>query len=356
MKPGLATLTDLGSFDEIIDVRSPSEYADDHLPGARSFPVLDDAERARVGTLYTQESPFAARKVGAALVARNIASHLETEFASRDKTWRPLVYCWRGGQRSGAMVTILRAIGWNAVQLEGGYKGYRRRVLEELEALPPRFEFRVLCGPTGSAKTRLLQALAATGAQVLDLETLAAHKGSVLGVLPDTRQPSQKSFETALVKALRDFDPARPVFIEAESRKIGQLRLPDALLAGMRAGRCYAIEAPVAARVDFLLEDYDYFLSRPEWLKSRLFALHDQHSRETLQRWETLVDTRNWPDLVYELLEQHYDPHYRRSQARHYESYSVPVTLPAASLSSAELARLAKEITEPDCTGRESCA
>ncbi len=352
----MATLAEMGEFDQIIDVRSPAEFADDHLPGAINLPVLDNDERARVGTIYTQDSPFAARKIGAALVARNIARHLDGTLSGHDKRWRPLVYCWRGGQRSGAMVTILRAIGWNAAQMEGGYKRYRRHVLDQLDALPGRFAFRVICGPTGSAKTRLLQRLAERGEQVLDLETWASHKGSVLGALPDTPQPSQKAFESTLVEHLARLDPDRPVYVEAESRKIGQLRLPDALLIRMRGSRCYQIEAPVAARVDFLLADYSYMLTRPDWLKSRLLGLADLHSRETLARWLELIDQACWPELVGELLEQHYDPHYRRSQARHFQDYSLPVPLIAETLSPATLDRLANAISASGCTGSDSCA
>ena len=155
------TVAQLDAFDEVIDVRSPSEFALDHVPGAANCPVLDDEERARVGTLYKQVSPFDARKLGAALVSKNIARHLEEHFRGRDRGWRPLVYCWRGGKRSGAMAHVLREIGWDAATLEGGYRSYRREVMAQLEKLPARFRFRVVCGATGSGKSRLLEALAA---------------------------------------------------------------------------------------------------------------------------------------------------------------------------------------------------
>ncbi|MGH8675259.1 MAG: rhodanese-like domain-containing protein, partial [Burkholderiales bacterium] len=143
----------LMEFDAVIDVRSPAEYADDHIPRALSCPVLDDAERAKVGTLYKQVSSFAAKRTGAALVARNVARHVETAFADRPSTWKPLVYCWRGGKRSGAMAHVLREIGWGAQTLEGGYKSYRRYVVEALAELPPRLRFRVVHGVTGSGKS-----------------------------------------------------------------------------------------------------------------------------------------------------------------------------------------------------------
>ncbi|OJW79430.1 tRNA 2-selenouridine(34) synthase MnmH, partial [Thiobacillus sp. 65-1402] len=233
-----ATVAELPAFDEIIDARSPGEFAVDRIPGAINLPVLDDAERERVGTLYKQVSSFEAKKVGAALVSRNIARHLETWFADKPKSYRPLVYCWRGGSRSGAMTHILQKIGFAATQLDGGYQAYRRHVVAELERLPALLSYRVVSGPTGSGKSRLLQALADEGAQVLDLEALAAHRGSLLGALPEQPQPTQKSFESAICFALARFNPQRPVFVESESKKIGVLRVPAALIAAMRASPC----------------------------------------------------------------------------------------------------------------------
>src|SRR6185436_10010460 len=141
-------------FDTIIDVRSPAEYAEDHIPGAISAPVLDDTQRAEVGTLYKQVSAFDAKKLGAALVAKNVAGHIDQQFSGKPKDWRPLVYCWRGGKRSGAMAHILREVGWDARTLEGGYRAYRKYVLAELEKNPARLDFRVIHGPTGSGKSR----------------------------------------------------------------------------------------------------------------------------------------------------------------------------------------------------------
>jgi tRNA 2-selenouridine synthase len=230
------------------------------MPGAVNWPVLDDQERHDVGLLYAT-SPFEARKLGAALLARNVARHLETRTAELPKTWRPLVYCWRGGQRSGSMHWFLGQIGFRSRQLAGGYKAYRAQVREDLQAWPARFDWRVLCGRTGSGKTRLLHALAAEGAQVLDLEALAAHRGSVLGALPDAPQPSQKAFDSGLWSALRGLDAARPVFVESESRKIGRITVPAALLDAMRGERsaCIWIAMPEAARVELLLQDYGHF-------------------------------------------------------------------------------------------------
>lgn len=344
MKHNRPTVADLAAYDAIIDVRSPAEFAEDHIPGAINCPVLDNEQRIQVGTLYKQVSPFEAKKIGAALVSENIAKHLKASFLDRPKSWKPLIYCWRGGDRSGSMTTVFKAIGWPAGQLDGGYKAWRGHVIARLAELPPQFRFIVVCGATGNAKTRILQAIGGLGEQVLDLETLACHKGSVLGVLPDQPQPSQKAFETALLQALGGFDPARPVYVEAESRKIGNLHVPEALIERIRHGECVTVEATLAARVAFLLKDYDYFLSQPEFLGQRLDVLRSLQSRETLNRWQQLIAGADWPTLVRELLELHYDPLYRRSQDYNFTGLQAEAAIATDDLSAAGIARLAAAI------------
>ena len=295
---GVATVAQLAEFDTLIDARAPAEFAEDHLPGAVSMPVLSDEERARVGTLYKQVSVFEAKKLGAALVAKNVARHIEEHMLDKPKNWRPLVYCWRGGQRSGAFTHILREIGWDAHRVQGGYKSWRQHVIEQLALLPPQVKFRVVTGATGSGKSRLLEALAARGGQVLHLEELAAHKGSVLGNLPGQPQPAQKGFETQLFAALSALDLTQPVFVEAESRKIGRLQVPDALLEAIRGAPGLRIDASLPARVDFLLHDYDYAIADPAWLIERLGHLKGLQSNETLERWRTLIAVKDLPGFV----------------------------------------------------------
>lgn len=341
---GLATVAQLSEFDAVFDARSPGEFAADRIPGAINLPVLSDAERARVGTLYKQVSPFEAKKVGAALVAKNIARHIETVMLDKPKDWKPLVYCWRGGQRSGAFTHILREIGWNACRLEGGYMSWRRHVIERLTELPQRFSLRVVTGATGSGKSRLLEALAARGAQILHLEQIAAHKGSVLGVLPDQAQPTQKGFESNLMQALAALDPLRPVFVEAESRKIGQLHVPENLIEAMRRAPCVRMEATLPARVAFLLRDYDYFLADGATLVTRLAMLKGLQSNATLERWGQLIAAGDFPQLVEELLVRHYDPLYQRSQSSNYSDFATAQSYATDDLSPAGIDALAAKI------------
>ena len=339
--PGPGFLT---AFDDVLDARSPSEYAEDHVPGALSLPVLDDAERARIGTIYKQESPFTAKRMGAALVSRNIARHLEGEIAGRPKAWRPLVYCWRGGKRSGALAHVLREVGWDAHTLEGGYRAYRRFVVERLAELPPGLDFRVIHGATGSGKSRLLRALAQAGAQVLDLEALAAHRGSVLGQLPGSPQPSQKLFESRLHAALAALDRARPVYVEGESRKIGQLQVPQALIETMRGSACLRLEAGTAARVELLMDEYRHFFADPAALAAQLDCLLRLHGRERVEGWKALAARGAWPELVARLLEEHYDPAYERSAPRNFPRLPQAQVLRVPAADEAAFAGMAREL------------
>ncbi|MBD2354338.1 tRNA 2-selenouridine(34) synthase MnmH [Tolypothrix sp. FACHB-123] len=303
-------------YSEIIDVRSPSEYLEDHIPGAINLPVLNDAERVEVGTIYQQVCSFTARKIGAALVTRNIYQHLSQHFAAKDPEYHPLIYCGRGGQRSISMASVLTQIGWEVTVLDGGYKTYRHYVRQQLEHLPEKFNYQILCGLTGSGKTYILSKLEKLGAQVLDLESLANHRGSLLGGEWHNKrscQPSQKYFETQLLQVLQKFDPHQPVWIESESNKIGQIYLPQSLWQKMRQASCVEIQLPIAARVNFLLQEYSHLISSPEILKQKLEKLKSHCSWEKLIHWYQLIDAGAWEALVQDLLNSYYDPIYHRS-------------------------------------------
>lgn len=342
--PRLVSAAALDGHDTIIDVRSHGEFSEDHIPGAINLPVLTDEERARVGTLDKQVSAFEAKKIGAALVSRNIAHIIETHCLDKPRDWRPLVYCWRGGGRSGAFATVLAAIGFRVRRLEGGYKAYRARVIADLVDLPARFDFKVICGPTGSGKSRLLAALKLAGAQVLDLEALARHRGSVLGELPQAPQPGQKRFESLIWHELRAFDPASPVFVEAESRKVGSVQVPEDLIRTMREGACITLQTPLPLRVALLMEDYRHFFGDPDRLIDRLRCLAPLHGHETVARWERLVGARDWPALVEHLLAIHYDPAYGRSSTRNYTGLDQAARLTVSDIRPAVLGQIAEEL------------
>jgi len=337
-------VTRIVGFDALIDVRSPAEFAADRIPGARNLPVLDDEERARVGTLYVQVSPFEARRLGAVLTARNIAAHIERELSDRPKNWKPLVYCWRGGERSESMAHVLRHVGWPAARLIGGYRAYRRAVRDDLDRLPQAFAFRVVCGRTGSGKSCLLRALAEAGAQVLDLEALARHRGSVLGTLPDDPQPTQKWFESLLRERLAAFDSARPVFVEAESRRIGRLTVPDALIAAVRQGECLQIEAELPVRIALLEAEYQHLVADVDALCAKLALLTHLHGREQIAAWQSLARSGRTTELVGELLERHYDPAYRRSTDRNFVRLRDAAHLSLTGVRDEDFARLARQL------------
>lgn len=322
--PAPEALSRLAEFDALIDARSESEYAEDRLPGAINWPTLNDAERALVGTEYKQVSPFTARKRGAVIAARNIAAHIEREAMDKPKDWQPLVYCWRGGQRSGALATVLAQIGFRVHLLEGGYREYRRAVIAALDELPQRFVWRVVCGTTGSGKSRLLQRLATLGAQVLDLEQLANHRGSVLGLVPGSPQPGQKQFESRVWDTLRRFDAARPVIVESESKKVGDLRVPETLIERMRAAPCFRLELPLEGRVQLLIEDYDFFVRDTATFCARLDALRVLRGHETVNAWQQAARAGRTREVVRDLLVSHYDPVYLQSMKRNFAGFETP--------------------------------
>ncbi len=335
----------LDGFNTVIDVRSPGEFAEDHLPGAVNWPVLDDAERRLVGTEYKQISAFEAKKRGAALVAKNIAAHIERRVIEQPKSWQPLVYCWRGGKRSGALAWFLDQMGFRTHLLEGGYKAFRAAVIAELETLPSGLDFHVVCGRTGSGKTRLLAALRAAGAQVLDLEDLASHRGSVLGIVPGRPQPSQKAFETAVWSALRGFDAARPVYIESESKKVGNLRVPEALIRRMREqGACVHIAMPDDGRLALLLEDYAFFVSDVKLFCRQLDCLLALRGRETVQAWQAKARAGRVADVFLELMHQHYDPGYLKSMQANFAGFDGARIVSLADGGPSALARAAAEM------------
>jgi tRNA 2-selenouridine synthase len=325
--PAAELLQRLHEFDSIIDARSEGEFDEDHLPGAVNWPTLDNDQRRDIGTLYKQVNAFEAKKRGAAHAARNIAQHIDREVVDKPKDWKPLAYCWRGGKRSGSLSLILSEIGFRVTLVEGGYKAFRAALVLDIPRLVNTISWRVVCGTTGSGKTRLLKALARQGEQVLDLEDLANHRSSVLGALPGVPQPTQKRYDTLVWDALRQFDPARPVYVESESKKVGNVAVPTSLIEAMRQSPCLNLVLPDAERVALLMEDYDFFVQNTEEFCSRLEVLSEFRGKVVVDGWLNLVRTGHVDVVVQELLTQHYDPVYLQSMRRNFKQFEHAKTI-----------------------------
>lgn len=339
-------ISQLHEFDTVIDARSEGEFDEDHLPGAINWPTLNNDERREIGTLYKQVNAFEAKKRGAAIAARNIAGHIDREVIDKPKDWKPLAYCWRGGKRSGSLSLILSEIGFRVTLLEGGYKAFRAAVVADIPRWVSGLQFRVICGTTGSGKTRLLQALSAQGAQVIDLEALANHRSSVLGAIPGQPQPTQKRFDTLVWDALRRLDPTRPVFIESESKKVGNVAVPVSLIEAMRQSPCLNLVLPDAERVALLMEDYDFFVQDVEHFCNRLEVLIEFRGKVVVDGWTSLVRAGNIEPVVQELLTQHYDPVYLQSMRRNFKQFEGAKIIAPDDHSVPAMARLAQQLFE----------
>ena len=331
-------------FDMIIDARSPAEFAEDHLPGAVNLPVLGDAERAEIGTLYAQVSPFEARRKGAARVARNVAEHLDTALADTPKGFKPLVYCWRGGMRSNSFAIILASVGWRASVVDGGYRTWRRTVIDGIETLAPTMKLIVVDGQTGSGKTVVLHRLAERGEQVIDLEGLANHRGSAFGAEANRDQPSQKAFETGLWTAMEGFDADRPVFIEAESALIGRRRVPAPLWDAMKAAPRVEVRVPAKARAAHTLETYPDMIADLDRVAEALDRLIPLHGKAQVAEWRTLAEAGDFHAFAEALIAGHYDPAYIRARKR--RRGGPAAVIEAARLDAAALDHLADQLIE----------
>ena len=342
--PATEVVARLDEFETIIDARSEDEYALDRLPHALNWPTLNNAERIEVGTLY-KHNAFEAKKLGAALAARNISQHIQQQVIDKPKTWQPLLYCWRGGKRSGSLALVLSEIGFKVTLIEGGYKAFRQAMLQDLVQKVQHFSWHVVCGTTGSGKTRLLQALAQAGAQVLDLEALAHHRSSVLGALPGIAQPSQKQFDMRIWNALRSLDPTKPVFVESESKKVGNVAVPEALILAMRSAPCLNLELPVEERVSLLMEDYEHFVLNIDVFCERLETLTPLRGKEVVQRWVQQAQQGQLDTVVRELLISHYDPVYLQSMQRNFAQFDQAQGLTPQNRSQEAMAELAQRLT-----------
>ena len=329
-------------FDTIIDVRSPLEFAEDHIVGAINCPVLSDLERQKVGTIYKKESSFKAKIIGSSLAAKNIAFHIQNNFIEKKGSWQPLIYCWRGGQRSKAFSIVLSEVGWRTNQLKGGYKEYRNQVINFLDNIGPKLKITLISGKTGSAKTKILKSIENEGGQILDLEGLANHKGSLLGKIPDLIQPSQKFFESLIFNKIQNLNLKDKIYIEAESSKIGNIHIPKSIWKKMINSPRIEISANVELRAKFLVNDYDYMCNDPTLIKPIIKGLKNRLSKKLLDEWTNLIDRKKWFDLTKSFLENHYDPSYSSNTIKNDRKVLKKIT--ASSLNNSDIEHIAKNI------------
>lgn len=329
-------------FDTIIDVRSPLEFIEDHIVGAINCPVLSDLERQKVGTIYKKESSFKAKIIGSSLTAKNIAFHIENKFMEKKGSWQPLIYCWRGGQRSKAFSIVLSEVGWRTNQLKGGYKEYRNQVINFLDNIGPKLKITLISGKTGSAKTKILKSIENEGGQILDLEGLANHKGSLLGKIPDLIQPSQKFFESLIFNKIQNLNLKDKIYIEAESSKIGNIHIPKSIWKKMIKSPRIEISANVELRAKFLVSDYDYMCNNPTLINPIIKGLKNRLSKELFDEWTNLIDRKKWFDLTKSFLENHYDPSYSSNTIKNDRKVIKKIT--ATSLNNSDIKDIAKKI------------
>ena len=329
-------------FDTIIDVRSPLEFTEDHIVGAINCPVLSDLERQKVGTIYKRESSFKAKIIGSSLTAKNIAFHIENNFMEKKGSWQPLIYCWRGGQRSKAFSIVLSEVGWRTNQLKGGYKEYRNQVINFLDNIGPKLKITLISGKTGSAKTKILKSIENEGGQILDLEGLANHKGSLLGKIPDLIQPSQKFFESLIFNKIQKLNLKDKIYIEAESSKIGNIHIPKSIWKKMINSPRIEISANVELRAKFLVSDYDYMCNDPTLINPIIKGLKNRLSKKLFDEWTNLIDRKKWFDLTKSFLENHYDPSYSSNTIKNDRKVIKKIT--ATSLNNSDIKDIAKRI------------
>ena len=299
-------------FHDIVDVRTPDEFLIDHIPGSINLPVLSSEERAVVGTLYKKDS-FEGKKLGASLISKNIASHLKEFFKDKDRSHRPVVYCQRGGERSKSLATVLSRIGMKPLVIDGGYKAYRRHIVRSIDELVSKVSFRVLCGLTGCGKTKILKHLSSLGCQVINLEELASHCGSLLGANPNVTQPSQTLFESKIFFSLEKITPEKIVYVESESKKIGDRHIPNSIISNMRNSHCVWIESSMENRVELLLKDYNFFTKDVSKLQEIMKKFSSYIGKKEYATINDALTNEKWESFVTALLKNHYDPLYEKS-------------------------------------------
>ena len=298
-------------YNIIIDVRTPLEFKEDHIPNSINYPVLTNKQRHEIGIEY-KENSFYAKKVGASIISSNISKIINK--IKFDKKQKILIYCWRGGLRSLSLYLVLKQIGYDVTLLDGGYKNYRRFVVKFFETSCEKYKFNQIMGVTGVGKTLFIKELSKTY-QVIDFEGLANHKGSILGNIPNKIQPSQKYFETLIYEKIKSFNSKKNIWVESESIKVGKLSIPSKIWKNMPLGKNVKVISSLEERVRFILKDYKYFTNTPTLMKEALKVLRKIIPKEEFLMIEENLKKEKYFQFVKSLIEYHYDRAYKKTRA-----------------------------------------
>lgn len=310
----------------LIDVRSPSEFKTENIPGSINIPIFDNEERELIGKTYIQESPEKAKSIGIEFASKRLPNIYE-QVSKLDKEYDKLIFfCARGGFRSSSLVSLFFTIGVNSFKLDKGYKGYRKYINDNLPEIVKGVRFVVLYGNTGAGKTDILKNLKDSGRDVLDLEGCANHRGSILGSVGLGDQNTQKTFESQIYKSLKD-RKSNVVFVEGESRKIGKVIIPEYIYERMNNGINLCIETNLEIRIDNILRDYVH--GTDEELISALNYLRQQLGHDIIDKYIEMINKDQYREVIGDIMVKYYDPHYEyknRQYVKVFKNIESPVT------------------------------
>lgn len=334
----------------LIDVRSPKEFELEPIPGAINIPILNNEERVVVGTAYKQESPEEAKRIGMNVISKKLPDMFE-RINTLSKEYKKLVfYCARGGMRSSSMVSLFASLGYKASKLDGGYKSYRQYVAKEIPLLNEGIKYIVLHGRTGIGKTKVLQSLESKGYSVLDLEKFADHKGSFYGALCESREQSQKRFESEVLEHLRNREHDY-FLVESESKRIGNVYVPESIFKSMSDGYHVLLETTMDHRVDIIMQDYSK--APVEDMLACTTKLRRYLKEEDVVRYEDMLNAKDFEQFSRSIMDEYYDPLYQKSISKYefdgtvfYEDIDTAVEGVVSFLKEKELLAVEDETTE----------